>query len=243
MQLAYAKSSVVNTGSLGTTQATVDINPTIMHVLSRDLYQRPIEAVFRETITNALDSHVEQGTENVPIEIKMPSLFSEDFYIRDYGTGLSLEGIKELYLSYGKSTRRDSNNYTGAFGLGCKASLAYTSAFSVTSYYNGYEYEFLIYYNQDNIPCLDHRSTKETSEPNGLKVAFTMLNAQDFIQFQAAAIKVLSRISSDKFTIVGTDWGQDKSIFQLSEGFQYGNVLYRPKSSYRGFYPFDKRSY
>jgi len=234
MQLAYAKSSVINTGSLGTTQATVDINPTIMHVLSRDLYQRPIEAVFRETITNALDSHVEQGTEDIPIEIKMPSIFSEDFYIRDYGTGLSLEDIKELYLSYGKSTRRCSNDYTGAFGLGCKASLAYTSGFSVSSYFNGYKHEFLVYYDQDNIPCLDHRSTEETSELNGLKIAFTMLNPQDFSQFQAAAIKVLSRIPSDKFVILGTDWGQDKSIFQMPDGYQYGNVVFRDKSSYQG---------
>lgn len=233
MQLAHIKSFVDNTGSLGITQATVEINPTIMHVLSRDLYQRPIEAVLRETVTNALDSHVEAGTEHIPIDIKLPTIFSEEFYIRDYGTGLSLERVKELYLSYGASTRRESNEYTGAFGLGCKASLAYTSAFSVTSYFEGKKYDFLVYYDQDNLPCLDHRNTEDTDEPNGLKIAFTTLQTNDYIKFQTAASVILCRIPKEKFRIISEDsLAYNNKEYSLPEGEEYGAMVLRKKVSY-----------
>lgn len=202
MLLNHAKSNIVNSGSLGVQQATIDMNPTIMHVLSRDLYQRPIEAVVRETLTNALDAHVEAGTTHIPVDIKLPNWDDELFYIRDYGPGLSVERVNDLYLVYGKSTRRESNDYSGAFGLGCKASLAYTTSFMVTSYHEGQKHEFLVYYDQDNIPCLDHRSSELTDEPSGLKISLSMLNSTDYVHFHSALAKVLQHIPESYYNCI-----------------------------------------
>lgn len=202
MLLNHAKSNIVNSGSLGVQQATIDMNPTIMHVLSRDLYQRPIEAVVRETLTNALDAHVEAGTTHIPVDIKLPNWDDELFYIRDYGPGLSVERVNDLYLVYGKSTRRESNEYSGAFGLGCKASLAYTTSFMVTSYHEGQKHEFLVYYDQDNIPCLDHRSSEPSTEPSGLKVSLSMLNGVDYAHFHSAVTKILQHIPEEYYNCI-----------------------------------------
>lgn len=202
MLLSHAKSNIVNSGSLGVQQATIDMNPTIMHVLSRDLYQRPIEAVIRETLTNALDAHVEANTTHIPVDIKIPNWDDELFYIRDYGPGLSVERVNDLYLVYGKSTRRESNDYSGAFGLGCKASLAYTTSFMVTSYHEGQKHEFLVYYDQDNIPCLDHRSSDISDEPPGLKISLSMLNSTDYVHFHSALTKVLQHIPESYYNCI-----------------------------------------
>jgi len=204
VKLEYAKAHVSSSSSLGVTQASIDINPTIMHVLSRDLYQRPIEALFREILTNALDAHVEAG-QTKPVQIQMPNMFNEEFYIRDYGLGLSVERITELYLVYGKSTRRESNEYAGAFGLGCKSPLAYTSAFMVTSYHKGMKHEFVVYYDQDNLPCLDHKTSEPTEESSGLKVSLSMNTSTDYMDFRAAASKILPRINALLWDILDTN--------------------------------------
>lgn len=228
MLLSHAKSQVFNEGSLGKQQATIDINPTIMHVLSRDLYSRPVEAVFRETLTNAIDAHVEAGMSHIPVDIKLPHLGDEEWYIRDYGDGLSEDRINELYLVYGKSTRRDSNEYTGAFGLGCKASLAYTSAFMVTSYHEGMKNEYLIYYDQDNIPCLDHRSSEPSDEPSGLKVSLTMVHPSDYAQFHAAARKILPYVPRGLYTLLDVTHSILEEELHLPEGETYGKMTLRP---------------
>jgi len=228
MLLSHAKSNVIDEGSLGKKQATISINPTIMHVLSRDLYSRPVEALFREVLTNALDAHVESGVESTPVDIKLPFYGSEEFYIRDYGKGLSTERMQELYLDYGNSTRRESNEFMGAFGLGCKSPLAYTSAFMVTSFFEGYKNEFLVYYDQDNIPCLDHRLSEVSDELSGLKVSLSLTNINDYTLFFNAAEAVLPYIPQDKYCLIDNTYSTASLVLSLPKGEQYGNITLRP---------------
>src|SRR5690606_10021869 len=117
--------------ALETTEYTVAHNGFIFQLLSSKLYSDKIAAVLREIGCNAADAHVDQGNPDVPFEVKLPNKFDPTFYIKDFGPGLSdlqVRGSKDqpgLYLTYGDSTKRDSNDKTGMLGVGSKSPFAY----------------------------------------------------------------------------------------------------------------------
>lgn len=108
----------------------------IMEMLA-GLYQNRLGAVLREYGTNALDAHIDAGV-SIPFDVTLPSALTPFLKIRDYGNGLDVQGIREIYSQYGASTARKTDDQVGGFGLGAKSGLAYNSkSFTVTSVKNG----------------------------------------------------------------------------------------------------------
>jgi hypothetical protein len=154
------------------------------------LYSNPIKAILREYSTNARDSHVEAGTER-PFDVQLPSARHPMFMIRDYGTGMSPERIETICNTYGASTKRDTNQSTGKFGLGFKSALSYVKSFGVFSYYNGKVYKYLVALNDKKIPELltAPDSPNDTDEPNGVKIQLSVA-VGDVENFKATAEEV-----------------------------------------------------
>jgi sensor histidine kinase regulating citrate/malate metabolism len=71
-----------------------------------------MQSFLRETVANAIDSHLEAGVDE-PIII---TITDQDLSIRDFGTGISPERFQNIYINIGSSTKRQSNNYIGSFG-------------------------------------------------------------------------------------------------------------------------------
>lgn len=115
----------------------------IVTILSSNLYSDPENSFLRETVSNAWDAQVEAGTTDTPIIIKL-SEKTKSITIRDYGTGLSPERVKEIYCNIGSSTKRESNSYIGMFGIGHLSALSCTDTMHVKSYYHGTEYYYLV---------------------------------------------------------------------------------------------------
>lgn len=111
-----------------------DDSAHLMHMLSKALYKDQILAVCREVICNAWDSHIASGITDKPIEI---SLVDDILSITDFGAGIPYDKMGEVYGTYGGSTKKDSTDQTGGFGLGCKSPFAYTEHFDVISTHNG----------------------------------------------------------------------------------------------------------
>ena len=149
---------------------SIKASPVAFDILSSKLYSNPTLAIVRELLTNAYDSHKAAGKEDTLIKVNLPSYMEPNFIIRDYGIGLSKEDVLELYTTFFDSTKSNSNDFTGCFGLGSKTPFSYTSSFSVISYWNGTKY-FFIATKKDGLPYIYAVREEPTDEPNGLEVS------------------------------------------------------------------------
>ena len=118
----------------------------ILQILRTNTYSDPIGSICREVISNCRDSHREAGKAEIPVEVELLedelSNSKRQLVFRDFGVGLSPERMNEVYSVYGESTKRNSNQFTGGFGLGAKTPFAYTDSFQVKTVYNFIEYTY-----------------------------------------------------------------------------------------------------
>lgn len=155
----------------------------IITILSSNLYSHPEQSFLRETVSNAVDSHKEAGVEEPIILsiIKHASYVSEyTISVRDFGTGISPERFNDIYLNIGSSTKRESNDYIGSFGIGRFSALACANAVHITSYYNGKQYTYLMMKN-DNRINIDLVDTKDTTERNGVEVKIVVHRVDNYV--------------------------------------------------------------
>lgn len=161
------RSEVVTIGDVQKNQVSIDsknINH-IVTILSSNLYSHPKESFLRETISNAVDAHVESGSKE-PIILTLQDKF---LAIRDFGTGISPERFKDIYLNIGSSTKRESNEYIGHFGIGRFSALSCSNLVNITSYYNGKAYYYLMMKDLDKL-SIDLINEADTEEANGVEV-------------------------------------------------------------------------
>ena len=190
MVIENNKNDVVITGDVKENEVRID-NENLDHILtllSSNLYSNPQESFIREIVSNGIDATIEAGN-NEPVIVKFS--YDNNSYkyivtIRDYGTGISPERFQEIYLSIGASTKRLSNKYIGAFGLGKYSCLACSSSATIKSYYNGIEYCYLMIKNNNKIN-IDLLYQHETTERNGVEISIL----QDRLYSYCAAIKKL----------------------------------------------------
>lgn len=140
----------------------------IMSVLT-DLYSDPELAVIREYSTNARDAHIEAGV-NKPIQVFLPTPLAPTFRIKDEGTGLDHEDIRNVYSRYGTSTKRETNEQTGVLGLGCKSALTYTPQFNVKGVKDGVKTLVSISRDEDGAGTMTVVDSGPTDEPNGVEI-------------------------------------------------------------------------
>ena len=148
----------------------IEDNTVLYNILSDRMYKNKIRAVVRELSTNAVDAQIAVDNADTPISVTLPTILEPTFTIRDYGIGLSEEDVMNLYTTYGSSTKRDSNLFNGALGLGSKSPFAYSKAFTVTSYWKGTKFMFSVY-SDNGVPKIAKLGEQDTTEPNGLEIS------------------------------------------------------------------------
>jgi len=98
-----------------------------------NIYTDKILAVVREWVSNAVDEHLKHGIEqSVQTGVK-----EGRFFVRDFANGLDDNGIRNVFGKYFRSTKSNSDQPIGGFGVGAKAGHCYQDTFYVTSFYNG----------------------------------------------------------------------------------------------------------
>jgi hypothetical protein len=142
----------------------------VMHHLSA-LYSKPELACLREYSTNARDSHIAAGTPDRPIEVTLPTEDKLALVIQDYGVGLGMDDLEETFLSYGASTKRDTDDETGSLGFGSKAAMAYAPlGWQVSSVQDGYKIHAVVSRDEFGVPDMGILFEGATSEPNGVRI-------------------------------------------------------------------------
>ncbi len=174
--------SVETSGGLESNSFAIKTSPQAFQLLSSGLYTNKIQAVLRELGCNAVDAHQSAGCPERPIEVKLPNALDKQFYVKDYGTGLSHDKIMRLYTTYFDSTKQDSDDFIGGFGVGSKSPFAYTDSFTVESRFNGEKRLYSAYVNENGIPTIMQLSEEKTEEPNGLTIGFPV-KPDDFNEF------------------------------------------------------------
>ena len=123
----------------------------LIRILRDTLYKNKILAVEREVSTNAWDAHRSVGKDDLPIKVVLPTELEASFIVRDWGPGLRMghpDEPPELMdilgpsvfgntIRYGDSSKRESDEEAGTFGIGFKSPFSYNDSFTVTSWYGG----------------------------------------------------------------------------------------------------------
>jgi hypothetical protein len=164
---------------------TVDLS-NMGHIMSilTDLYSDRELAVLREYATNALDAHREVG-QTRPIEVTLPkpnglSADANFLRIRDFGVGLTVDDIHNIYSKYGSSTKRATNDQVGMLGLGCKSALTYTQQFTVVSVKDGTKVAVLVGREDDGSGSMTILDTSATDEADGTEIVVPTLRDNRF---------------------------------------------------------------
>lgn len=172
---------------VGTLEAEGRINMefdkgSISHLMSIliDLYSDPELAVIREYSTNGWDAMIEAGTDDRPLEITLPSELMQEFRVKDYGTGMSVDTVIDVYSKYGASTKRNTNSQAGMLGLGSKSGLTYTTQFTVIAVREGIKAIVLVTRNPDGSGAIQIIDTAATDEPNGVEIRVPVADVQSF---------------------------------------------------------------
>lgn len=176
------KKTIVQSHDFDSVNCTIDAEDMrYVASLLRNNYSNTRLAVVREISANALDANIE-ANQTRPIEISIPSKLNPLFRVRDFGGGLSKEDVFGLYSKYGKSTKRESNNYIGAFGIGKFAPLSYGDNFTCVSYNGGLKISYNIFVNDDDDTKIVELHREPSDEPSGLciEVAVAESDVDDF---------------------------------------------------------------
>lgn len=141
----------------------------VLEILRSKLYSNPIGAICREIASNSRDANRESEN-NIPIEIAINKsiMSASDMTIsfKDFGPGISPERMADVFVNYGSSTKRESDTYTGGFGLGAKTPFSYTDNFTIETIVDGIKYTYVAAIEEGRkgkIYCIDSAETTENS--------------------------------------------------------------------------------
>jgi hypothetical protein len=215
----------------------------IFDILRSKLYSNKIDAVVREYSTNAADANTENGKRDTPVVITCPTKMVPEFKVRDFGRGLSEDEIRNVYCMYGRSTKRNSNEYTGQLGLGSKSGFAYGDSFTIVSYKDGIKHTYTAYIDETRLGSIAKIAESKTEELNGIEIIIPA-NVVDITSFENSikkcvkhfkvkpnVLNISAKFQSDEAVILSGDgWkiydGELSGYYHSNATFVMGNIGY-----------------
>ena len=175
------------------------------YFLRDKIYSNKIQAVVREYICNAIDEHNKYDVDR-PVEVNLTAqgLNGAIFSVRDFANGLSDDGVRKIFGQYFKSTKSETNESIGGFGVGSKAGHAYTDSFNIISYFEGVKtsYSCVLGAGENGIPVghiynMGESPTDETGIEINLEVKQAKEKNQENIYY-----KTESDVTKFKYEII-----------------------------------------
>ena len=142
-------------------------------------YKDPNMAVIRENFTNEVNAHTRAGVKGVPVKITLPTWHNPNCIFQDFGIGMTKKEMFDNYSQYGESTKLETNEEAGGFGIGAKSGLAIASQFTVISVKDGFKSTAIIT-KQRGLPQINVVSSVPTEESPGTIVTVPVKNVHEF---------------------------------------------------------------
>lgn len=162
-------------------------------------YNKADMSSLRELISNAIDATVIlPEAERLPIKVSTPTSLRPTLVVEDFGTGMSLDVLEDVYCNFGSSTKRTDFMQIGSKGLGAKAPLAYCEEFFLVTTHDGITVEAVVKRTAEG-PTLKTLSVKETGAHSGTKVTMP-IKAADVLNF-SDYMKNYSAFTSDDYSL------------------------------------------
>lgn len=243
--LSADKRDVQINGDFKTSGFKIQASAKAFEILSSNIYTNKVRAVVREYNCNAYDAHVAAGN-GQPWDVHLPTRLEPHFSVRDYGTGLSDEQVREIFTTYFHSTKTGSNDFVGALGLGSKSAFSLVDSFSVVSYYNGSKNSYSCYRDEYGEPQVALLCSSPGPWQNGIEVSMTVNGREDDFEDEAVNVfkyfDVLPNINNQDVVkqVVSAKENYkfvcDEGSFNTGYGSLYarmGNVAYKIPRDYR----------
>ena len=147
----------------------MNLNAQSYELLLSNLYSDPLGSTIRELCTNAVEANQASGTTR-KVVIQMPNALSTDLIIKDYGTGLNDKEIDKYLNCLFSSSKGESNDSMGGFGLGSKSPLALVDSFYLSSVKDGTQYDYMWIKERGQIPTPIFQGSDEVDADNGITI-------------------------------------------------------------------------
>jgi hypothetical protein len=204
-----------DTNSTQKVACKIEANSVMFDLLSSRLYSDKPLAVVRELSTNALDAQIANNNQDKPFIVHLPTKFEPFFSIRDFGKGMSNDTVMELYSTMGSSSKRDSNLFNGALGIGSKSPFAYTQggAFTLTSTYDDVKTIYSVY-SDSGVPSIAVLGSFPADDVSGVEVTVPV-QVEDINTFKRKAEEIYRHFKVKPKTNV------------ILENLEYGQVIFK----------------
>ena len=224
----------IDRNNVGATSSfTIKSSPVVFKLLSSGLYSDKIKAIVRELSCNAYDAHVQTGKLDSNIEIHVPNYVDSYFSIKDCGEGLSHDFMMNRYSCFFDSTKQESNDEIGGFGIGSKSIFAYTDSGTIISIHQGMKRVYCVYLDELGLPAVSLMGEVESEEPNGFEVKIPV-KAEDYNKFESEIISFYKNLDIN-YKIKGTQKIVEKDKFAFSGPKKDWKILSRKQSSYGSY--------
>lgn len=133
-------------------------------------YKNARASMIREYVSNAWDAHKEIESDE-PVIVKLDKDDGGWFLeIIDKGVGMTSKFVRKIFSKLLKSTKGDTNEQIGSFGIGSKSGLAYTNQFLLDTIKDGIKSSYLIFRETTGMPKILPTNEEKTDEHSGTTI-------------------------------------------------------------------------
>lgn len=185
MKLSTPDSNLIYSSIQGTSiPFSIGDSSVIIDIIRKKIYSNPISTLVQEYLCNARDACIE-AKKPIKILVTLPTALNPHLIIRDYGLGMSESRVSDVFVRYGVSTKRQTNNQAGCFGIGAKSGWAYSDSFIIEVFYEGVHSEYIADIGENREGRLLLFRKEDTSEENGVLIKIPV-DQDDLRNFELA---------------------------------------------------------
>ncbi len=184
MRIATEANVLETGGAQSARRSTIKTSKKTFRMVIDGIYSNKFESIVREITANAFDSH-RRAQQDRPFFVHCPTMLKPEFFVRDFGTGMTDQIMEDVYIVVGESDKDMTDDEVGMWGLGSKSPFAYADQYNITCYDGEIARFYGFGIDEDGVPTLYLMHSEASDEPRGVQIGFAV-EAKDFAAFEKA---------------------------------------------------------